>query len=218
VSFALVILLQDLNALANAFLLIGRSIWSPAAAVGGFAGATLWAALRAGIFKAIFITEAGVGTSSIAHAVANTKRASDQGILALYSMISDAFLCSISGLLVLVTGFWMTGEFKSTLVYEAFKLHSPGFGSIVLLTSISLFVLTTVIGNSFNGLQNFTALTGHKASLWYIVFCMFMVFFGALMRVELIWEMMDTFVILLAVPNLIGLLVLVYSQEQMFEE
>ncbi len=218
ITFAVMILLQDLPALGNAFALVAHSIFSPAAPVGGFAGATIFAAMRAGIFKAIYITEAGVGTSAIPHAVADTKRPTDQGILALFSMISDAFLCTVSGLLVLVTGFWMTGEFKSTLVYEAFKLNSPGFGSIVLLISITLFVLTTVIGNSFNGLQNFSSLTAYKGIYWYIGFTMLAIFLGALMRVELVWEMLDTFAMLLAVPNLIGLLILTFTQPQALKE
>jgi AGCS family alanine or glycine:cation symporter len=218
VTFAITILLKDIPALGRVFALIGRSIFEPAAAAGGFAGATIFAAMRSGIYKAIYITEAGVGTSSIPHAVADTKLATDQGVLALYSMLSDAFLCTLSGLLVLVTGFWMTGEFKSTLVYEAFKLHSPGFGSVVLLMSITLFVLTTVIGNSFNGLQNFSSLTGHKFVYWYIAFTMVTIFLGSLMHVELIWEMMDTFVMLLAVPNLIGLLILTFKQPQALQE
>jgi AGCS family alanine or glycine:cation symporter len=218
ITFALIILCKDLHALKAAIKLVVYSIFSPAAAVGGFVGATVFTAMRAGIFKAIFITEAGVGTSSIAHAVADTKRATDQGVLALYSMMSDAFLCTVSGLLVLVTGVWMTSEFKSTLVYDAFKLHAPGFGSFVLLASITLFVVTTVIGNSFNGMQNFASCLPHKGIKWYLAFTMLAIFLGSLMRVALVWEMMDTFLVLIAVPNLIGLLILAFRQPDVLRD
>jgi len=210
--FALSILFKDLPALKDAFYLIMSSIFTPAAAVGGFVGASVFDAMRSGVYNSIYITEAGVGTASIAHALADTNRPSDQGILAMYSIFAEIFLCTLSGLLVLVTGVWQGGEFSNTLMYEVFKLHSPVLGRYLLVLSIGLFALTTIIGNSFNGSQTFSSFFGHKRVRWYYLFVVLLIFFGAQMRVPLIWAMMNFLLTFVVVPNLLGLVVLSFRK------
>ncbi len=214
VIFALSILFQDLHALKSAILLVLHSITSRAAAVGGFAGASIFYALRSGVLRGILITEAGLGTSSIPHAIADTKRPVDQGILAMCSTIADAILSILSGLLILVTGVWTKGEFRSTLIYEAFRLHSPLVGRYVLILSISLFVITTVMGNGFNGMQSFSVLTRYRWVKAYIVFATMIVFIGALIPVPLIWQIADLIMIMIAVPNLVGLILLTFRKPE----
>jgi AGCS family alanine or glycine:cation symporter len=126
------------------------------------------------------------------------------------SMVADAILCSISGLLVLVTQVWKfpSDSVGSTLVYEAFKLNAPPMAKWILIASLSLFVLTTVMGNSFNGLQSFGALTNHRYRNLYILGTVIMIFCGALLPMPLIWEVSDTLLRLVAIPNLIGLMIL----------
>lgn len=214
VSFSLFILLKDLHAFVNALKLVWHSIITPAAPVGAFAGASLMQTMRVGIFRGIHITESGTGTSSIPHALADVKNPADQGILAMFSAAADAALSFLSGMLVLVTGLWTQGVFRSTLIYEAYKLHSPVIGQWILLASISLFVLTTVIGNSFNGIQSFTALLKNRWVNGYIAVTLCVIFIGSLLKVQLIWEMMDTLLTLVVVPNLIGLLVLTHKRPE----
>lgn len=212
VSFALLILFKDYLAVLSAIKLVARHIFSPAAPIGGFLGASLFKAIHSGIYKGIFVTEAGIGTASIPHSIADTKYPVDQGILAMFSMLVDAFLCSLSGLLVLVTGVWMRGEFRSTLMYEIFKMNSPAVGRIVLLISIALFVFTTIIGNCFNGTQSFAALTKHRWVKSYIIFALVAIFFSSLMQMRLMWEMMDILLMLAAIPNVIGILILTFKK------
>lgn len=211
VVFALFILFRDPFALHMAIMRIINTIFVPAAPVGAFAGASIYQAIRSGLYRGVYITEAGLGTSSIAHAMADTKRPVDQGILAMYSMAADASLALISGLIVLVTGVWEYGIFRSTLIYEAFKLNAPTLGQIVLLISVSLFVITTIIGNSFNGRQTFAAITNFKYVNWYLLFTVCMTFIGPMIPVELAWDAMDILITLVAIPNLIGLLILAYQ-------
>lgn len=206
--FAAGILLNDVSALWWAIKLVISQAFKPASAFGGFIGATLFQAMQAGIYRGIFITEAGLGTSSIPHAVSDAKYPVDQGLLALFSMISDAFLSTLSGLLVLVTGVWTSGVFRSTLIYEAFKLNSPLYGKYVLILSVGLFVLTTIIGNSFNGKQSFASLTNNRWVSWYIGATCTAIFLGALVPVQLMWNIMDLMLALVAVPNVIGLIAL----------
>ncbi|MCX5924937.1 MAG: amino acid carrier protein [Candidatus Dependentiae bacterium] len=211
VSFALFILLKDITALVNALKLIMNSILMPAAPLGGFLGASIFQAIHCGMIRGVFISESGIGTASIPHAMADVKHHIDQGILAMGSTIADILLSAISGLLILVTGIWMRGGLSNTLVYEVFKLYTPLAGQIILLVSISLFVLTTVIGNSFNGIQNFTSLSrGHWTKLYtsVLIFCLFL---GSILPTPLVWEAMDTVLFLAAVPNLLGLLYLAFK-------
>ena len=144
--------------------------------------------------------------------MADTKQPVDQGILAMFSMIADLFLCIISGLLIVVTGVWMFGEFRSTLMYEIFKMHSPNLGQFVLFVSISLFIITTIIGNSFNGRQSFASLTRYRWLWWYLSFVLLVIFLSTLMHAELVWEISNTFLFLVAVPNLIGIVLLTFKK------
>ena len=217
ISFALLILFRDIPALINAVKLVLRTAFSPSAAMGGFVGTSLFKVMHAGMYKGILITEAGLGTSSISHAVADTKRPTDQGLLAMYSIVADSLLSLVSGLLVLVTGVWLQGSFRTTLLYEVFKMHSPVLGRFVLLTSIALFVITTVIGNGFNGTQSFASLTKNRWSSAYIMSLVIVTFVSALLPVPLIWEMADTLLTLVAIPNLIGLVILVIKRPEVIE-
>lgn len=214
VTFSLFILCKDPLALLRALKLVYHSVFTPSAFIGGLFGSTLFHAMNAGFSRAIFITEAGVGTSSIAHATANTARPIDQGILAMGSMLADALLCSISGLLILVTEVWKcpADTVGSTLVYEAFKLNAPPMAKWVLIVSISLFVITTVMGNSFNGLQCFGALTHHRYRWLYSMATIAIIFYGAFIPMPLVWEISDTLLRLVAIPNLIGLILLTFKR------
>lgn len=208
ISFALLILFQDIVALKYAILNITQCILQPAAPVGGFVGATVLQAIKCGLYRGVYITEAGLGTSSIAHAMADTERPVDQGVLAMFSMAADALLALISGLIVLVTGVWEHGIFRSTMIYEAFKVSAPALGQFVLIVSISLFVITTIIGNSFNGRQTFASITNFKHVNWYVWFTVIMTFVGSMLHVELAWIIMDILITLVAIPNLIGITIL----------
>lgn len=212
ISFALLILLKDPSAVFGAFTLIFSHAFTPAAMTGAFLGATVLQSMRYGIYRGIFITESGLGTASIPHAMADAQNPTDQGLLALFSAGADAFLSLLSGLLVLVTGIWTQGEFRSTVMYEVFMLHSPVIGRIVLTAAITLFALTTVMGNSFNGRQAFASLTEFKWVRLYIAFTVCMIFLGSQMQAKLAWEMMDTVLTCVAVPNLIGLLYLAFKK------
>ncbi len=217
VSFALWILLSDIGALKHAFGLMFSHIFTPAAAVGGFMGATLFAAIRAGTYKSVFITESGVGTSAIPHSLADTKIPTDQGLLALFSVTADAFLCLLSGLMILASGLWTTGQYSSLLIYSIFANHWPIVGPFVFLFSVSLFIISTAIGNGFNGSISFATITKYRWMLAYNAFVGVVCFFSALAKVQLVWEMMDLLLPLVAIPNLVGLIILTVRQPQILK-
>lgn len=211
VSFALYILFHDIGALQDAITLVFSHIFTPAAAAGGFLGATIFDAMKNGIYRSIYITEAGIGTSAIPHSLANVEKPQEQGLLALYSMAADTFLCVISGLMVLVTGTWKTGTFSPVIIYDIFRSYSPVFGKFVLLFTISLFVVTTVIGNSFNGSQIFAWFTKHRWLKAYYVFVATIVVIASVAHVPVVWSAADICLTLVAIPNLICVMYLAFK-------
>jgi len=216
IVFAIILLSRNLHALGDAIALVLSSAFSSKAALGCFAGASVMHAMQAGVYKAIFITEAGIGTSSIPHAMAATKRPVDQGILAMFSMISDAIISITSGLLVLVMGL-CNGPFRSTMIYEAFKMGSPVAGRFVLLATVTLFVVTTVIGNAFNGMQTFTSLTRYRWLHSYIALTVGMIFIAPLIETQYAWAIMDVILAFVAIPNIIGLVILAYKKPEVLK-
>lgn len=217
VTFAFFILLRDISALKAAFGLIFSGIFTPKAAAGGLVGGSIFQALRVGIYRGIFITESGLGTSSIPHAMADAQKPTDQGILAMFSAGADAFLSLLSGLIVLVTGIWMQGEFRCTLVYESFLIHSPFIGKFIFIISIALFALTTAMGNSFNGRQSFAAITNYRWIQPYVLFTVFTIFLSSMLHAQLVWKIMDVVLVFVAIPNLIGLLYLAHKNPEVLK-
>ena len=219
VSFALIILLSNVHLVGVAFKLIFSHIFTPCAPIGAFLGATIYTALRSGVYRGIYITEAGIGTSSIPHSLADVKRATDQGILAMFSVAADATLSVVSGLLVLITGIWFkTKFFTAALMYHVFTMHSPHFGKYVLIVSVSLLVFTTILGNSFNGIQNFSTFFRYRGIKFYYIFLAILVFLGAIAHVRMMWDIMDIIMTFVAIPNLIGLIILSFTHGKMLKE
>lgn len=210
VSFSLWILLHDIPALLAAFKLIFNSILTPTAPIGGFLGSTIFVALKEGVYKGVFITESGMGTSSIAHAMSDVKKPIDQGILAMYSVSADTFLCLLSGLLVLTTGIWKLGTFSNTLVFNVFEAQLPTIGPLFFIISVTLFITTTVLGNAFNGGQSFATFTRYRWIRSYYAFVAGVIFISSVTEVPLVWAIMDTVLPLVALPNLIGILILAF--------
>ena len=193
-----------------------NNAFTPAAAVGGFMGATVLSAMSAGIFKSIYTTEAGLGTSSIAHSIADVKTPADQGVLAMFSVVADAFFSFLSGLVVLVTGLWMVSEkaLDNTVMYEAFKMNSPLIGRVILVVCIGLFAFSTVIGNSFNGAHSFASMTKHRFVGVYYLLTALMIFLGAQISVPVVWKLVDIMIILVAIPNIIGIVILAFKKPE----
>jgi alanine or glycine:cation symporter, AGCS family len=215
VTFALFIIWQQRDRLAQVLLTIFSQAFSLSPLCSGVAGIGMLSAMKAGIYRGIFISEAGLGTASIPQAIADTKQPTDQGTLALYSIIADIALSTLSGLLVLVSGVWQHGALRSTMIYEIFKTHVPGFGQGILLLSISLFVFTTIIGNGFNGLQLFATFTRDRFRVFYIIATGLTVFIGALVPMPFAWAVMDTILACAVIPHLIGLLILMMKHKTM---
>jgi AGCS family alanine or glycine:cation symporter len=204
----LFILLQNIPLIGQMIILVCKTAFTGTAATGGFLGASAMLAIRNGVYRSAYVTEAGVGTAAFPHALAETNSPTDQGILAMYSVAIDAFFCLISGFVVLVTGVWTSGAASNTLIYDAFEIGLPTIGPAILIFSLTLFVTGTAVGNSFNGSKSFGFFTKNRFLIWYYAFVVFMMFLGAIAHSLTLWAIMDIILPITALPNLIGITIL----------
>ncbi|MDK8462245.1 sodium:alanine symporter family protein [Marinobacter sp. SS13-12] len=209
VLVGLVVLAINVNQLPGAIAMVFTHAFSPVAAEGGFAGAAVWAAIRFGVARGIFSNEAGLGSAPIAHAAAQTRNPINQGMVAMLGTFIDTIIvCSITGLVIISSGAWTSGETGAALTSLAFETGLPGFGNYVVAISLAIFAFTTIIGWSFYGERCIEFLFGVKAIVPYRVVWILAIPVGATINLGLIWLIADTLNAMMALPNLVALLLL----------
>lgn len=145
--FGLYIILVNISSLPAALALIVKSAFNPPAAIGGFAGASFMLTVRTGISRGLFSNEAGWGTSPMVHATADNKHPIEQGMWGMMEVFIDTMvICSITGLVIIVTGEWSSGAAGATLTMRAFSHGLGKFAAIFIAISLFLFCWTTVTG------------------------------------------------------------------------
>lgn len=205
----LMVLAINAEQIPNAIAMVFTHAFSPVAAEGGFAGAAVWAAVRFGVARGIFSNEAGLGSAPIAHAAAQTKSPINQGMVAMLGTFIDTIIvCSITGLVIISSGAWTSGETGAALTSLAFESGLPGFGNYVVAISLAIFAFTTIIGWSFYGERCIEFLFGVKAIVPYRVIWILAIPIGATINLGLIWLIADTLNAMMALPNLVALLLL----------
>ncbi len=209
VGGSLVILALHFDALPAAFATIVSHAFSGTAAAGGFAGASVMAAVRFGVARGIFSNEAGLGTAPIAHAAAKTRDPVRQGVVAMLGTFIDTLvICSMTALVIIVTGAWTTGETGAPLSGIAFRTGLPGPGDWLVSFGLILFAFTTLIGWSYYGERCAEYLFGVRVIPVYRVMWVLAVPVGATANLGLLWLVADVLNGLMAIPNLIALLLL----------
>ncbi len=205
----LVVLLINIGGIGNALSLVFTHAFTPSAAEGGFAGAAVWMAIRFGVARGVFSNEAGLGSAPIAHAAASTKGPVNQGLVAMLGTFIDTIIvCSITGLAIIASGAWTSGESGAALTAHAFELSLPGFGGSLIAVSLSIFAFTTILGWSFYGEKCIGFFFGAKSLMPYRVLWIIMIYFGATADLGFIWLLADTLNAMMAIPNLIALALL----------
>jgi len=205
----LIILLLNIDQIPAAIELIFTHAFSPAAATGGFAGAAVWAAIRFGVARGIFSNEAGLGSAPIAHAAAATDSSVRQGTIAMLGTFIDTLIvCSVTGLVIIVSGAWTSGATGATLSSMAFESALPGVGGYIVTFGLSIFAFTTILGWSFYGEKCVEYLFGVRAITPFRILWVIAVPLGAVANLSFIWLVADTLNALMALPNLIALLLL----------
>ena len=216
VGGALVVIGAHADRIPAAFALIFADAFSGSAAAGGFAGATVWAAMRYGVARGVFSNEAGLGSAPIAHAAARTDDPVRQGKIAMLGTFLDTLvICSMTALVIVASGAYTeidpatgaawTGAALSSVAFES---ALPGLGGWVVTFGLIVFALTTVFGWSYYGERCVEYLFGVRAIAPYRWLWIAAVPAGALFQLDLVWLFADVMNGLMAVPNLIALLAL----------
>jgi alanine or glycine:cation symporter, AGCS family len=184
------------------------SAFNGASAAGGFAGASVWAAIRFGVARGIFSNEAGLGSAPIAHAAARTNEPVEQGLIAMLGTFIDTLVvCTMTGLVIMLTGVLESGISGASLTALAFGSAIPG-GELVVTVGVVLFATTTMIGWSFYGERCVVYLFGTRGIVPFRVLWVLAIPVGAATDLGLIWLIADTLNAFMAIPNLIALLLL----------
>ncbi|NNJ91968.1 MAG: sodium:alanine symporter family protein [Gammaproteobacteria bacterium] len=205
----LIILGMNATEIPGAIVFIVESAFNPVAATGGFAGAAVWAAIRFGVARGVFSNEAGMGSAPIAHAAAKTNNPIRQGTIAMLGTFIDTLIiCSITGLVIVISGAWTTGENGAPLSAMAFDQLLPGVGSYVVTFGLAIFAFTTLLGWSVYGERCAEYLFGVKSIKPFRMLWIIAVPVGATLKLEFVWLVADTLNGLMALPNLIALLLL----------
>ncbi len=206
---SLVVILMHVGDVPGAIILIVKSAFSPVAATGGFAGAAVWMAIRFGVARGVFSNEAGLGSAPIAHAAAETDNPVRQGTVAMLGTFIDTIIvCSMTGLVIVLSGAWTGGETGASLSAAAFESALPGIGGYIVTLGLALFAFTTLLGWSFYGEKCVEYLFGVKSITPFRILWVIAVPIGAVAKLDFIWLVADTLNALMALPNLIALLLL----------
>lgn len=206
---ALWVLIRQLPAIPAAFELIFTHAFSPIAAAGGFAGAAVTAAIRHGVARGVFSNEAGLGTAGIAQAAGASASPVRAGLVGMMGTFIDTMIvCTMTGLVIITSGLWTSGERGAALSVAAFDHALPGVGGVIVTISLVLFAFTTILGWSYISERCWGFLFGTKIIFPFRVVWVLAVFAGAIAQLDFVWLLADTLNGLMAIPNLLALLLL----------
>ncbi|MDR0620500.1 MAG: sodium:alanine symporter family protein [Deltaproteobacteria bacterium] len=217
VFVGLIIIVMNLNLLPAALSAIFTHAFTMEAGIGGLLGTTI----RMGVARGVFSNEAGLGSAPIAAAAAKTDHPCRQALVSMTGTFLDTIIvCSINGILLVMAGLSnkvnfgelgkiadTTSGYAATLTSESFNMFLPRFGGLVVTVSLIFFAYSTILGWSYYGERCLYYLTESKlASLVYRVLFAFFVYIGAVVQLNLAWDISDIFNGAMAIPNLVGLL------------
>lgn len=221
IGASLLILGLNYDQIGPAFSMIFTYAFNPVSAVGGFSGIVVMEAVRNGVSKGIFSNEAGLGTVALIAGNAKTSHPVKQALVAMTgTFIVTIIVCTMTGLVLLVTGFWdTTGGLLSGVSHDptldAGALTSAAFGSslgdigeYIVSISVVFFGFSTILGWYVYGTKCFEYLFGLKYLGIYRFIYVGATFIGTVASLTTVWAFADMANALMMIPNLIGLLFL----------
>lgn len=211
---ALVVCIFHADQLGAVFTSIFKGAFAMKAVGGGIVGSGIKMALTWGMKRGVFSNEAGLGSSVMVHSSSNVKEPVRQGMWGIFEVFADTIVvCTLtavtvlsSGLVDLDTGKVISSSEGSALVGEAFSTVFGAAGPAFIAIAILLFAFSTVLGWSHYGGKAFEYLFGSKTCIIYKVIFIVFILCGATMKLDLAWDLSDTFNGLMAIPNLIGVI------------
>lgn len=185
-------------------LIFYHAFHAPEAVAGGLLGGVI----RSGVARGLFSNEAGLGSAAIAHGAAQTKEPVREGLVAMLGPFIDTILvCSITALVIVITGTYTSASEAGLLTGDAFNAGLPGSG-VFVSASILLFAFSTLISWSYYGDRAADYLFGRRAVLVYKWSYVGVILLGSVFSISTVIDFCDAMNGLMALPNLIALLAL----------
>jgi alanine or glycine:cation symporter, AGCS family len=209
IGASLVVLALNFAEIPHALGLIFYHAFNPAAASGGFAGAMVAASIRYGIARGVFSNESGLGSAPIAAAAARTQDPVKQALVSMTQTFIDTLVvCTMTALVILTSHAWLDGVAPGQLTSASFGETLGHTGVVIVAVATALFAYSTLIGWNYYGEKAIEYLAGRRAIAPYRVVFVVMVIVGAMMKLEFVWNFSDLMNGMMAIPNIVGLLLL----------
>lgn len=218
------VLIVQRQAIPTALYSIVTSACSPEAILGGGAGYAAGNALRYGVARGVFTNEAGMGSSAMAHAVADAKSPHDQGLWGILEVfLATMVIATVSALVILTSGIYQPGEalrmiegglsdpamLGVPLVLHSFATVMGAWSAPFVSICLTLFAVSSILGWSYYGERCLAVLLGSDRGRWPYRLCFLLaILFGSVAEVGMVWELADLCNGMMALPNLLALLLL----------
>lgn len=201
------ILLMNADQFLSVCQEIFTSAFSPYALASGTVVGGIVNSMRWGVFKGIQATEAGVGTQTIPHSMAQTDNPHTQGMLAMLSTYSAGLIAFLSGCVAIITKTWQDPELPLgiSMVAASFQLYFSYIGIAIITISAVLFAFGTILGNSFNGSQCYSYLSQNQGKAYYYGITALIIFVSTISGVKLVWSLVDLCLACIVVPHMAAL-------------
>ena len=210
VILALGVVVLNFQNIPSVFGSIFEGAFSPASVTGGAVG-SFFMSMKKGVSRGIFSNEAGLGTGSIAHACADTKKPVKQGFFGIFEVFADTIvICTLTALVILCSG--VSIDFGKAagaeLTIQGFTSTYGNWVSLFTAVAMCCFAFSTIIGWGLYGARCIEFLFSSKVIKPFMVVYSLVAILGATVDLGLIWSIADTFNGLMAIPNLIALFLL----------
>ncbi|WP_301859745.1 sodium:alanine symporter family protein [uncultured Megasphaera sp.] len=218
IIIGLLVILLNIQQVPAVIAEIFTQAWSFDSVAGGTGGYVIAQAMQYGISRGMYSNEAGEGTAPFAHGCSIVPHPVDEGITGVTEVFVDTIvICTITALVVGVTGMYTSGKSATVLALESFgTVWTPlkHAGTFALL----IFCFTTLMGQWWNASKSFTYAFGEKVTnrIRYIFPCLCII--GAITKINVVWSIQDLAMGLVVIPNMIALLVLFPQVRQKTKE
>ena len=210
IILAIGVIIANISNVPAVFKSIFEGAFSPASVTGGAVG-SFFMSMKKGVSRGIFSNEAGLGTGSIAHACADTRKPVKQGFFGIFEVFVDTIvICTLTALVILCSGVPVGyGQAAGAeLTISGFTSTYGGWVSIFTAVAMCCFAFSTVIGWGLYGQRCIEFLFGPKSIKPFMVIYSLVAVIGATMNLGLMWSIAETFNGLMVIPNLIAVFLL----------
>lgn len=208
---AAIVIFANIQNVPSAFAQIFTGAFSFKAAAGGVGGYVIANAIRYGVARGVFSNEAGLGSSVMVHSNSDVKEPVTQGMWGIFEVFFDTIIiCTLTALSVLTTGAHEQGLEGVNITLYAFGSVMGKVGELIITVGIMLFAFSTILGWSIYGTRAIQYLSKNNpiVEICYKILFTVVIVVGAMSSVQLVWDLSDTFNGLMALPNLVGVLLL----------